>query len=83
VRVDTHCYSGYIIPQYYDSMIAKLIVTADNREEAIARMYRSLDEFIIEGIKTTIPFHKRMMKEEGFIKGDYDTGFLEKIGIVK
>lgn len=83
VRVDTHCYAGYVIPQYYDSMIAKLIVTADNREEAIARMYRSLDEFVIEGIKTTIPFHKRMMKEEGFIAGDYDTGFLEKIGIVK
>jgi len=83
VRVDTHCYAGYVIPQYYDSMIAKLVVLGDNREEAIARMYRSLDEFVIEGIKTTIPFHKRMMREEGFIKGDYDTGFLEKIGIVK
>lgn len=83
VRVDTHCYAGYNIPQYYDSMIAKLIVTADTRNEAIARMYRSLDEFVIEGIKTTIPFHKKMMRHEDFIKGDYDTGFLEKIGIVK
>ncbi|MFI5151651.1 MAG: acetyl-CoA carboxylase biotin carboxylase subunit [Bacteroidia bacterium] len=83
VRVDTHCYASYVIPQYYDSMIAKLIVTADTREEAIARMYRSLDEFVIEGIKTTIPFHKKMMRNEDFIKGDYDTGFLEKIGIVK
>ncbi len=83
VRVDTHCYAGYVIPQYYDSMIAKLIVTADTREEAIARMYRSLDEFVIEGIKTTISFHKKMMRHEDFIKGDYDTGFLEKIGIVK
>ncbi|MFI5144998.1 MAG: acetyl-CoA carboxylase biotin carboxylase subunit [Ignavibacteria bacterium] len=83
VRVDTHCYAGYVIPQYYDSMIAKLIVTADTRNEAIARMYRSLDEFVIEGIKTTIPFHKKMMRHEDFIKGDYDTGFLEKIGIVK
>lgn len=83
VRVDTHCYAGYVIPPYYDSMIAKLIVTADNREEAIARMYRSLDEFVIEGVKTTIPFHKKMMRHEDFIKGDYDTGFLEKIGVVK
>lgn len=83
VRVDTHCYAGYVIPQYYDSMIAKLIVTADTRDEAISRMYRALDEFVIEGIKTTIPFHKKMMHHEDFIKGDYDTGFLEKIGIVK
>jgi acetyl-CoA carboxylase biotin carboxylase subunit len=63
-------------------MIAKLIVIADTREEAIARMYRSLDEFIIEGIYTTIPFHKKVMRHEKFIEGDYDTSFIEKYGLV-
>lgn len=78
VRVDTHAYANYVIPQYYDSMIAKLIVTADDREEAIKRMYRALDEFIVEGIHTTIPFHKKVMRHEKFIEGDFDTGFIEK-----
>jgi acetyl-CoA carboxylase biotin carboxylase subunit len=81
VRVDTHAYAGYVIPPYYDSMIAKLIVTADDREEAIKRMYRALDEFIIEGIYTTIPFHKKVMRHEKFIEGIFDTGFIEKYGL--
>ncbi|MCC7158732.1 MAG: acetyl-CoA carboxylase biotin carboxylase subunit [Ignavibacteria bacterium] len=78
VRVDTHAYANYYIPPYYDSMIAKLIVTADDRDEAIKRMYRALDDFIIEGIHTTIPFHKKVMRHEKFIDGDYDTSFIEK-----
>ncbi|MCX7877602.1 MAG: acetyl-CoA carboxylase biotin carboxylase subunit [Ignavibacteria bacterium] len=81
VRVDTHAYSGYVIPPFYDSMIAKLIVTADDREEAIKRMYRALDEFVIEGIHTTIPFHKKVMHHEKFIEGDFDTSFIEKYGL--
>jgi acetyl-CoA carboxylase biotin carboxylase subunit len=81
VRVDTHAYANYYIPPYYDSMIAKLIVTADDREEAIKRMYRALDEFIIEGVHTTIPFHKKVMKHEKFIDSDYDTSFIEKYGL--
>lgn len=81
IRVDTHAYANYYIPPYYDSMIAKLIVTADDREEAIKRMYRALDEFIVEGIYTTIPFHKKVMHHEKFIEGDYDTGFIEKYGL--
>lgn len=81
VRVDTHAYANYVIPQYYDSMIAKLIVTADDREEAIKRMYRALDEFIVEGIHTTIPFHKKVMRHEKFIDGDFDTSFIEKYGL--
>jgi len=78
IRVDTHAYANYVIPPYYDSMIAKLIVTADDREEAIKRMYRALDEFIIEGIYTTIPFHKKVMHHEKFVEGNYDTSFIEK-----
>ncbi len=81
IRVDTHAYANYVIPQYYDSMLAKLIVTADDRNEAIKRMYRALDEFIIEGIYTTIPFHKKVMRHEKFIEGDFDTGFIEKYGL--
>jgi acetyl-CoA carboxylase biotin carboxylase subunit len=81
VRVDTHAYAGYFIPPHYDSMIAKLIVTADSRDEAIARMYRSLDEFIIEGVSSTIPFHKKVMHHARFIEGKYDTGFIEKNGL--
>ena len=77
VRLDTHVYSGYIIPPFYDSMIAKLITTAQTREEAINKMKRALDEFIIEGIKTTIPFHKKLMDNPKFIKGDYTTKFME------
>jgi acetyl-CoA carboxylase biotin carboxylase subunit len=76
VRVDTHVYAGYTIPPYYDSMIAKLICRAQTREECIKKMERALDEFIIEGIKTTIPFHKLLMKNPTFRKGDFNTGFL-------
>jgi acetyl-CoA carboxylase biotin carboxylase subunit len=78
VRVDTHAYSGYVVPANYDSMIAKLIVSAPTRMEAIARMSRALDEFIIEGIKTTIPYHKQLMRDPGFIKGEFNTHYLEK-----
>tara|TARA_B100001758_G_C18408372_1_gene613826 strand:- start:1461 stop:2798 length:1338 start_codon:yes stop_codon:yes gene_type:complete len=77
VRVDTHAYSNYMIPPFYDSMIAKLITVAQTREEAIAKMERALDEFIIEGVKTTIPFHQKLMKNEKFIKGSYTTKFME------
>jgi acetyl-CoA carboxylase biotin carboxylase subunit len=77
VRVDTHVYAGYSIPPYYDSMIAKLIVTGQTREEVIVRMKRALEEFVIEGIKTTIPFHLKLMKDEQFKAGDFTTKFLE------
>ncbi len=76
VRVDTHVYGGYTIPPYYDSMIAKLIVRARTRDEAITKMERALDEFIVEGIKTTIPFHQRLMQNPDFRKGNFHTGFL-------
>ena len=77
VRLDTHVYSGYVIPPFYDSMIAKLITTAQTREEAINKMKRALGEFIIEGVKTTIPFHKKLMENPDFIKGNYTTKFME------
>jgi acetyl-CoA carboxylase, biotin carboxylase subunit len=77
VRIDTHAYAGYVIPPYYDSMIAKLITVAQTREEAITKMERALDEYIIEGIKTTIPFHQKLMKNEKFRSGDFTTKFLE------
>ena len=77
VRLDTHVYSGYVIPPNYDSMIAKLIVTAQNRKEAIQKMKRALDEFIIEGIKTTIPFHRQLMDDEDYFSGNYTTKFME------
>ena len=77
VRVDTHVYSGYVIPPNYDSMIAKLIVTAQSREEAISKMRRALSEFVVEGVKTTIPFHKQLMKNEDYISGNYTTKFME------
>jgi acetyl-CoA carboxylase biotin carboxylase subunit len=70
-------YAGYTIPPNYDSMIAKLIVTAQSREECIVRMRRALDEFIIEGIKTTIPFHKKLMENEVFKGGKFTTSFLD------
>ena len=76
-RIDTHVYANYMIPPFYDSMIAKLITVAQTREEAIQKMERALDEFIIEGIKTTIPFHKQLMKNEDFRKGNYTTKFME------
>ena len=77
VRVDSHIYAGYTIPPYYDSMIAKLITIAQTREEAIQTMERALSEFVIEGIKTTIPFHQQLMLNEDFRKGNYTTKFLE------
>lgn len=76
VRVDTHVYAGYTIPPYYDSMIAKLICRARTREECIKKMERALDEFIIEGVKTTVPFHQRLMRDENFRAGNFHTGFL-------
>lgn len=77
IRIDTHVYSGYVIPPYYDSMIAKLITVAQTREEAITKMERALDEYIIEGIKTTIPFHQSLMKDPKFREGDFTTKFME------
>ncbi|MBN8567039.1 MAG: acetyl-CoA carboxylase biotin carboxylase subunit [Flavobacteriales bacterium] len=77
VRLDTHVYAGYTIPPNYDSMIAKLITTAQTREEAINKMKRALDEFYIEGIKTTIPFHRQLMDEPDYVAGNYTTKFME------
>jgi acetyl-CoA carboxylase biotin carboxylase subunit len=77
VRVDSHIYAGYTIPPNYDSMVAKLITMAQTREEAIAKMHRALSEFVVEGVKTTIPFHLRLMKDPNFIAGNYTTKFLE------
>ncbi len=77
VRLDTHVYSGYSIPPNYDSMIAKLITTAQSREEAISKMRRALDEFVIEGVKTTIPFHRQLMDDPRYIAGDYTTAFMD------
>ena len=77
VRLDTHVYAGYTIPPNYDSMIAKLITTAQTREEAVHKMKRALDEFVIEGIKTTIPFHRQLMNHPAYISGDYTTKFME------
>jgi len=77
VRVDTHAYTGYEIPPYYDSLVAKLIVKAKTRDEAINKMYHTLDEFIIEGIQTTIPFHKKLMRNDQFCSGHFDTTFVE------
>ena len=77
VRLDTHVYSGYVIPPNYDSMIAKLITTAQTREEAIAKMRRALDEFVVEGVKTTIPFHLQLMDDPDYLAGNYTTKFME------
>lgn len=77
VRVDTHAYAGYKIPPHYDSMIAKLIVSADSRESAINRMRRALSEFVVEGVKTTIPYHLQLMDDENFRKGTFSTKYLE------
>lgn len=78
VRVDTHVYAGYTVPPYYDSLIAKLICKAETREECITKMQRALDEFIIEGVKTTVPFHQKLMMDENFRKGTFHTGFLDE-----
>ncbi len=83
IRIDTHVYAGYTIPPYYDSMIAKLITVAQTREEAITKMERALDEYIIEGIKTTIPFHIQLMKNEDFRNGNFTTKFMENFVIEK
>ncbi|MCL4146660.1 UNVERIFIED_CONTAM: hypothetical protein GTU68_067335 [Idotea baltica] len=77
IRMDTHVYSGYSIPPNYDSMIAKLITTAQTREEAINKMKRALDEFVIEGIKTTIPFHRQLMDHPDYLAGNYTTAFMD------
>ncbi len=77
IRVDSHIYAGYTIPPNYDSMVGKLITVAQTREEAIAKMRRALDEYVIEGIKTTIPFHRKLMDDPNFIKGNYTTKFME------
>ena len=81
VRLDTHVYSGYTIPPNYDSMIAKLITTAQTREEAINKMKRALDEFVIEGIKTTIPFHRQLMDDPNYVAGNYTTAFMDTFKI--
>ena len=83
VRVDTHVYAGYSIPPHYDSMIAKLICKARTREECIKKMARALDEFIVEGVKTTVPFHQRLMKDEDFKAGNFHTGFLNDFDLTE
>ena len=83
VRVDTHVYAGYTIPPYYDSMIAKLICKAQTREECIKKMERALEEFIVEGIQTTVPFHLKLMRDETFNSGKYNTSFLEHFNLNK
>ena len=81
IRLDTHVYSGYTIPPHYDSMIAKLVTTAQTREEAINKMKRALEEFVIEGIKTTIPFHQKLMEHPDYTEGNYTTKFMESFNM--
>jgi acetyl-CoA carboxylase biotin carboxylase subunit len=83
VRVDTHIYPSYKIPPYYDSLVAKLIAYGRDRQEALMRLKRSLDEFVIEGIKTTIPFHRKLIDHKEFIEGNFDTGFLERTNLLE
>ena len=83
VRLDTHVYAGYTIPPNYDSMIAKLITTAQTREEAISKMRRALDEFVIEGIKTTIPFHRQLMDHPDYVAGDFTTAFMDSFEMIE
>ena len=83
VRVDSHVYAGYTIPPYYDSMIGKLIAVAQTREEAIDTMSRALSEYVIEGIKTTIPFHQQLMQNKDFRSGNFTTKFLESFEMKK
>jgi acetyl-CoA carboxylase biotin carboxylase subunit len=82
IRIDSHSYAGYTIPPYYDSMIAKIIAVARTREEAINTMSRALSEYVIEGIKTTIPFHQQLMRNEAFQSGNFNTKFLESFKMV-
>ncbi len=81
VRVDTHVYAGYTIPPYYDSMIAKLIVRAHSRPQAISRMLRALEEFVLEGVPTTIPFHKQLLRHPDFERGNFDTHFVDHFAL--
>jgi acetyl-CoA carboxylase biotin carboxylase subunit len=82
IRIDSHVYAGYVIPPYYDSMIAKIIAVARTREEAINTMSRALSEYVIEGVKTTIPFHQQLMRNDDFCKGNFNTKFLESFKMV-
>ena len=77
VRIDSHIYAGYMIPPYYDSMISKIITVAQTREEAITKMLRALEEYYIEGIKTTVPFHIKLLNDPKIIEGDNTTKFME------
>ena len=77
IRLDTHVYAGYVIPPFYDSMISKLITVAQTREEAITKMERALEEYYIEGVKTTIPFHQQLMKNKDFKDGNFTTKFMD------
>jgi acetyl-CoA carboxylase biotin carboxylase subunit len=81
IRVDSHAYPGYTVPPYYDSLIAKLIAFGASRDEALARMRRALDEYVIEGIKTTIPFHRRVLDDKNFLAGRVGTNFLDRFGV--
>ena len=82
VRVDSHAYAGYVIPPYYDSLVAKLIAHGSTREEAIARMKRALSMFVVEGIYTSIPLHQRILSHPDFVAGKIDTGFLPRSGFM-
>jgi acetyl-CoA carboxylase biotin carboxylase subunit len=79
IRIDSHAYTGYVVPPYYDSLIAKLITSGASRQSAIARMRRALDEYYIAGIKTTVPFHSAIMRNADFWNGKYDTGFVDRV----
>jgi len=79
IRVDSHLYAGYKIPPHYDSLLAKLVASGNDRDEAIRRMLRALDEFVIEGIKTTIPYHRRLLQNPEFQAGDFSTDFVERM----
>ena len=79
MRMDTHAFSGYFIPPYYDSLIGKLIVWGHDRNEALATCNRALDEIVVKGVKTTIPFQKRILSHKNFVEGKYDTGFVENV----
>lgn len=81
IRVDTYAYARYVIPPYYDSILAKLIAYGRTRDEAILRMRRALEEFIVEGVKTTIPFHQRVLADPDFVKGKFDTSFVERFSL--
>ncbi len=83
VRVDSHAYQRYVIPPYYDSLVAKLICHGADRKEALSRMNRALNEFVIEGVKTTIPFHEKLINHSKFIKADFDTGFLDRTNLLE